>query len=150
MLPSPCIELSDTKITFELKTAFVPLNGKNFPTWKIQCQMALMKEKLWNIVDGTCTEAAPALDNGRYANFLPRRDRTLAIIVLSVQPASLLYLVGDPEVSATVWGKLTNQFQKRTWANKLEMRRILFSLRLKNVVSLQEHIKSMRFSMICR
>ena len=83
--------------------------------------MALMKEKLWNIVDGTCTEAAPALDNGRYANFLPRRDRTLAIIVLSVQPASLLYLVGDPEVSATVWGKLTNQFQKRTWANKLEM-----------------------------
>ena len=28
----------------------VPLNGANYPTWKVQCQMALMKEGLWSIV----------------------------------------------------------------------------------------------------
>ena len=44
----------------ELKAAVVPLNGKNYPTWKIQCRMALMKEKLWKIVDGT--EATPGTD----------------------------------------------------------------------------------------
>ena len=33
---------------------------ENYPTWKIQCRMALMKEGLWNIVDGT--EAAPGRD----------------------------------------------------------------------------------------
>ena len=84
--------------------------------------MALMKEGLWNIVEGT--EAAPGQENDRYAKFLARRDRALAIIVLSIEP-SLLYLVGDPEDPAAVWGKLANQFQKRTWANKLELRRNL-------------------------
>ena len=44
--------------------------------------------KVMNIVDGT--EAAPGRGNNRYANFLRRRDRPLAIIVLSVEP-SLLY-----------------------------------------------------------
>ena len=33
--------------------AIVPLNGSNFPTWKVQCQMALMKD----IVNGR--ETAP-------------------------------------------------------------------------------------------
>ena len=50
-----------------------------------------MKEKLWNIVDGT--EAAQWSE--------PRRDRTVAIIVLSIEP-SPFYLVGDPEDPATV------------------------------------------------
>ena len=128
------------KMASELKTAVVPLNGKNYPTWKVQCRMALMKEGLWNIVEGT--EAAPGRENDRYAKFLARRDWALAIIVLSVEP-SLLYLVGDPEDPAAVWGKLANQFQKRTWANKLELRRNLFSLRLKNGESVQEHRKAM-------
>ena len=73
--------------------AVVPLNGKNYPTWKVQCRMALMKEGLWNIVDGT--EAAPGLENDRYTKFLARRIRALAIIVLSLE-LSLLYLIGDP------------------------------------------------------
>ena len=118
----------------------VPLNRKNHPTWKVQCRMALMKEGLWNIVDGT--EAAPGPENDRYTKFLARRNRALAIIVLSLEP-SLLYLIGDPEDPTTMWEKLANQFQKRTWANKLELRRNLSSLRLKNGGSVQEHVKAM-------
>ena len=102
--------------------------------------MSLMKEGLWNIVDGT--EAAPGPENDRYTRFLTRKNRALAIIVLSLEP-SLLYLIGDPEDPTTVWEKLANQFQKRTWANKLELRRNLFSLRLKNGESVQEHVKAM-------
>jgi hypothetical protein len=55
----------------------------------------------------------------------------LATIVLSVD-ALLLYLLGDPQDPAVVWEKLTNQFQKKTWANKLALRRKLYSLRLKD------------------
>lgn len=39
----------------ELKTAIVPLTGKNYPTWKVQCKMALMKDSLWGIVAGSET-----------------------------------------------------------------------------------------------
>lgn len=72
----------------------VPLNGTNYPTWKIQCRMALMKEGLWRIVTGQ--EKAPTSSETERAKFAARRDRALATVVLSVDTL-LLYLVGDPE-----------------------------------------------------
>ena len=76
------------------------------------------------------------------AKFLCKRDRALATIVLAVEP-SLLYLIGDPENPVEVWKKLQDQFQKKTWANRLALRRRLHSLRLKDGESVQEHIKVM-------
>ena len=82
----------------------VPLKGSNYPTWKVQCRMLLMKEGLWSIVNGT--EVAPREDQAeRLAKFVARRDRALAMIMLSVDP-TLLYLLGDLEDPVTVWKKL--------------------------------------------
>ena len=64
----------------------VPLNGANYPTWKVQCRMALVRDGLWEIVSGT--ETAPAGGDGR-SKFLARRDRALATIVLAVEPSLL-------------------------------------------------------------
>ena len=55
----------------------------------------------------------------------------------------MLYLLGDPDNPVTVWEKLENQFQKKTWCNNLELCRKLYSLRLKAGDSVQEHIKAM-------
>ena len=121
--------------------AFVPLCGSNYATWKVQCQMALMKDGLWSIVTGAEVEPDRE-DANKYVKFEARRDRTLAIIVLAVDP-SLLYLLGDPEDPKIVWGQLKDQFQKATWANKLSLRRKLYSLQLKDNGSIQDHIKSM-------
>ncbi len=71
----------------------------------------------------------------RRSKFLARRDRALATIVLGMD----LYVIGDPVV---VWTKLQNQFQKKTWANKLALRRRLHSLQLKDGAPVQDHIKS--------
>uniref|UniRef100_A0A0K2VH34 DUF4219 domain-containing protein n=1 Tax=Lepeophtheirus salmonis TaxID=72036 RepID=A0A0K2VH34_LEPSM len=38
------------------RMSIVPLKGSNYPTWKIQCRMALMKDDLWKIVTGKQTE----------------------------------------------------------------------------------------------
>ena len=126
----------------ESKTvSMVPLNSSNYCTWKIQCKMALIKEGLWGIVNGT--EAAPAEGAEAQAKFVARRDKALATIVLAMEP-SLLYLVGnDPTDPVTVWRALSEQFQRRTWANKLELKRKLFSLRLAEGGSVQDHIKLM-------
>ena len=119
----------------------VPLNGSNYGTWKVQCRMALVKDGLWSIVSGT--ETAPASTEAkRFARFVSRRDKALAIIVLSVDP-SLLYLLGDPEDRVVGWKKLSDQFQKKTWANKLSLRRRLNNLRLKDGDSMSNHIKAM-------
>lgn len=127
------------------KLSVVPLKGSNYPTWKIQVKMALIKDGLWGIVDGT--EAPPSSGDGSndeaaVAKFKGRKDKALATIVLSVDPG-LLYLLGDPTEPNEVWRCLQDQFQKRTWANKLQLRRRLHSTHLKEGGKVQEHIKAL-------
>ena len=125
----------------DFKTSLVPLNGKNFPKWKVQCRIALVKDSLWDIVRGTETLADGATADAR-KKLVARRDRALAIIVLAVDP-SLLYLLGEPENQGAVWTKLEEQFQRKTWANKLHLKRKLYALKLREGGSVNEHVKVM-------
>ena len=119
----------------------VLLNGSNYPTWKIQCRMVLIRDGVWSIVNGT--ESAPdSSDADKSAKFMARSDKALATIVLAIDPA-LLHLLGDPVDPVLVWKTLQDQFQKKTWANKLALRRKLNSLNLEDGNSMTEHIKSM-------
>ena len=125
----------------DTKTTIIPLSGKNYPTWKVQCRMALIKDGLWGIVKDT--EEVPGNDIAEARRkYLKRRDRALTIVVLAVEP-SLLYLLGDPEDPQVVWTRLEEQFQRKTGSNKLQLRRKLFSLKLKEGGSVSKHIKAM-------
>ena len=73
-------------VTESRSVTVYPLNGTNYPTWNIQCKMALMKEGLWSIVNSS--EHAPGAEDGdKYAKFMAIRDPAPAIIVLSVDQA---------------------------------------------------------------
>ena len=52
-------------------------------------------------------------------------------------------MIGDPENPVTVWRKLADQFQKKMWPNKLALHRKLYSLRLKDGDSVQDHVRLM-------
>ena len=119
--------------------SIVPLNDKNFPTWKIQCKMALLKEDLWAIVNGS-EEAPSTTDAAARKKFMCRKDKALAIIVMAIEP-KLLYLIGDPQDPKVVFDKLVNTFQKKTWVNKFRLRRKLHSLKLNAGESFQQHLK---------
>ena len=56
---------------------------------------------------------------------------------------SLLYIISDPQDPVAVWTKLGNQFEKKTWATRLDLRRKLHSLQSKDGESAQMHIKVM-------
>jgi len=96
--------------------------------------MALMKESLWRIVTGD--EVAPTGNASEQSKVAVRRDRALATIVLSVN-TSLLYLISDPQDPVAVWGKLADQFEKKTWATRLDLHCKLHSLQLKDRESAQ-------------
>ena len=72
----PSIRMAESKMS----VAIVPMNSENYPTWKVQCRMALMHDGLWGIVSGTKTK--PTEGGDRHSNFLARQDHTLATIVL--------------------------------------------------------------------
>ena len=118
-----------------------PLTGSNYATWKVHCKMALVKEGLWKVVDGSETDPGET-DATAQAKFIEKKQRALAIIVLAVHETQL-YLLPDPVCPVAVWKKLADQFQKKSWANKLALRRKLHSLKLKDKGSVQQHIKSL-------
>ena len=56
--------------------AIAPLNGRNYPTWKVQCRMALVRNGLWEIVSES--ETAPSgEDADRLLKFTARKDGAL-------------------------------------------------------------------------
>ena len=103
--------------------------------------MALIRDGVWNIVNGTEIVPHSRTEMGLHAKYLSHKDLALTTIVLSLEP-SLLYLIGDPDDLGVAWKKLADQFQKKTWANKLALRR-LYSLKLKEGASVHNHIKLM-------
>ena len=90
----------------EARVAMDPLDGTNYPTWKLQMRMVLMKMGVWRIVEGT--EVAPDEHDVAFRKYSERRDRALATIVLGVK-TNLLYLISDPQDPLEVWNKLSNQ-----------------------------------------
>ena len=73
--------------------------------------MALIRDGVWNIVNGTEIVPDSRIEMGLHVKYLSHKDRVLARIVLSLEP-SLLYLIGDPDNPGVVWKKLADQFQK--------------------------------------
>ena len=122
--------------------SIIPLNEKNFATWKIQVKMALMRENLWGIVNGA--EALPigANNDENRRKFVLRRDRALSTIVISIEP-KLLYIIGDPSDPRLVYQKLENFFQKKTWSNKLRLRKKLYSAKLKAGDTMHGHLRNL-------
>ena len=93
----------------------VKLSGQNYATWKNQLRMTLLNEGLWGIVNGTVESPH---DVGALHEYQAKKDRALEIIVLAVEP-SLLHLLGDSQDPQLVWNKLQQQFQRKSWCNKL-------------------------------
>ena len=115
------------------------LKGENYSTWRIQCKMALLKDSLWSIVTGT-EEAPPTEDAEKTAKYQERKDKALTTIVLAVD-VNLLYSLGEPEDPKVVWEQLAEQFQRKSWANKLALKRKLFAMRLEKGGDVQSHVK---------
>ena len=78
------------------RTGIVLLHGDNYPTWKIQVKMALIKCGGWGFVTDTEDEPDFDDDHAAWRKFLDRKNKALATIVLAIDPA-LLYLLGDPQ-----------------------------------------------------
>jgi len=125
-----------------MEKLLVPLDGKNWSTWRIQIRMLLINLGLWNIVQGTETEPVAAENNQALrSQFQSRRNKALSTIVLAVSP-SLLYLLGEPEDPLLVWKKLEGHFQSSSWANHFAIRKRLYSMVMNDGTSVCQHIKN--------
>ena len=100
-----------------------------------------MREDLSGFIDGT--KIAPGEDNPTaLASYSKRSNKALSLIVLSIEPR-LLYIIGEPKDPLTVWEKLSATYMKKTWANRLRLRRTLYNCKLQGSGSVELHLKKM-------
>ena len=64
--------------------SMVPLKQRNYATWKLQCQMMLMKENLWGIISQTENPPGDSVSVDVIVKYRARKDQALATILLSV------------------------------------------------------------------
>ena len=114
--------------------AIVSLTGASYPTWKVKCKMSLMKDGMWEIVDGS--KRAPSTSDSAYSKFITRRDCALATIILSINPY-LLYLIGDPTEPTAVEAMYTIS---KEYIGKQVSPPLIFALR--EGQSIQENVKA--------
>ena len=80
--------------------AIVPLEGSNYPMWKVQCWMALVKDGLWSIVNGMETIL----------------DKRVAIRVLGLWQGEIeLWLSSFSVATLPSRGSSRTSFNRRRW-----------------------------------
>ncbi len=124
------------------KVSIVPLKGDNYATWALKVKMVLLRDNLLGVVDGSVRGEQFSGDAKKLAEYQERKNRALATIVLAVDPA-LLYLIPNPESPRIVWKQLSDQFQKKTWSNRLMLKRKLNRLALPEGEPVAAHVGKM-------
>src|SRR4051794_21283689 len=101
--------MSSSNITIE------KLDGNNFHTWKLKMKMILIREDLWEIVNGE-TES-PASSSGKEKEstattktWQKSDQKALATIFLAIADSQLTH-IEDCMTSKEAWDKLQNTYE---------------------------------------
>ncbi|GJW99619.1 retrovirus-related pol polyprotein from transposon TNT 1-94 [Tanacetum coccineum] len=106
-------------------------NGKNnFSLWRIKIRALLKQQGIWASIAGT--KPYDTTD----ANYMLQEENAHSTILLCLSD-EVLYEVGDEETEKRVWKKLETIYMKKLLTNKLLLKQRLFSLRMKEGLSLK-------------
>ena len=110
-------------------------DGTKFNLWKFKMQMILEEKELWEVVIGK--------DNIEDENWAKRDRKAKAIICLSLADNQLM-LVKTSTSARDAWIKLQKHFEQKGLANKLFLRRKLFTMQLQDGESVEQHVNSLK------
>jgi hypothetical protein len=109
--------MSSSNVTIE------KLDGNNFHNWKLKMKMILIREDLWEIVNGE--SECPASNSGKEKEGEPtvkawtkNDQKALATIFLAITNSQLTH-IKDCMTSKEAWDKLQNTYEVKGLARKL-------------------------------
>lgn len=113
-------------------------NGRNFSLWKFKMQMVLEEKELWDVVT---KEKDDLKDSSEHWDKKNRKAK--AILCLSLEDTQLM-LVKSATSAKEVLDKLARHFEQKGLANKLFLRRKLFTMKLEEGESMESHINKIK------
>lgn len=106
------------------------LNGVNYAAWKFKVKMLLSHKGLWEVVDGTASNAA--LDK-----------KALSVIGLSVSDSQIVHIM-DCDTGKTAWDKLSSLYENKGVANRMHLMEELMTAKMEPGDKSHVHIEKMR------
>ena len=111
-------------------------NGRNFSLWKFKMQMVLEEKELWDVV-------TKKKDDLKDEHWDKKNRKAKAILCLSLEDTQLM-LVKSATSAKEVLDKLARHFEQKGLANKLFLRRKLFTMKLEEGESMESHINKIK------
>ena len=129
-------------MAMEEKWSVDKLDGPNWMTWKFQMRHLLLAKGLWGFVDATeeLPEDASAQIREEFKKKEQRAFSTIALAVCTTQ----LYLITSCEKPKDAWDALCNNFERKTLANKLFLKKQYFRSEMKEGTPIETHLKHMK------
>ena len=116
-------------------------NGNNFHLWKFKMQMVLEDRDLWEVVE--CPDGIKMGDAGEDLMYKKKMKKAMALICLSLADPQLT-LVRSCTTAYEVWNTLVKHYEKPSLANRLYLRRKLFTTMMNEGGDMITHINALR------
>lgn len=146
MSPSPATSTSTSDYAFAMEHSSLSrinkFDGTNFHAWKFKMQMVLEERDLWEVVSGEVKigDLANSMDQ---ASFKRKSRKAMAAIYLAMEDFQLP-LVRSASDAYDAWSRLEDHFEKKSLANKLFLRRRLFTVTMEEGDDVLEHINKVK------
>src|SRR5436190_5413239 len=110
-----------------LPTRIETLGRENFDTWKIQIEALLIKNYLWEYVNGTKEKPA---DETSATDWVTNDRKARSDLILAINPSELKQ-IKDCKTARDVWVKLHDIYQSKGPARKTNLLKQLSFSRMK-------------------
>ena len=146
MSPSPATSTSTSDYAFAMEHSSLnrinKFDGTNFHAWKFKMQMVLEERDLWEVVSGE-VKIGDLANSMEQASFKRKSRKAMAAICLAMED-SQLPLVRSASDACDAWSRLEDHFEKKSLANKLFLRRRLFTVTMEEGDDVLEHINKVK------
>ncbi len=127
----------------DFKVSPPKLNSVNWATWKTQIRFCFVAKKLWGYVDGSKVQPDSTADQAVQDAWEENSMKAMALLMCSIHE-SLIYLVSDCEDPKSAWDKLVAHFDRASIGNELYLKQRFYRMEMKEGISVDEHLKSMK------
>lgn len=114
------------------------LNKENYDTWKLHMEAILIKNDLWEYVDGTCNKPQAAAEIPTWEK---KDNKARADIILAVSSSELCH-IKRCKTSREVWKTLEEVYRSKGPARKAILLKQLLFNKMSDDGSMQEHLNN--------
>ena len=118
----------------EIRATVTKLNNANYAIWKMKMELILIKEDLWEVIEGPAKKDNPL--------WVKRDGQAKACIGLMVEDDQLYHLK-EADTAKKCWDNLKNHYEKPSLSTRVFVMKTICKMQLQEDEKMESHINDM-------